>query len=318
MKKILVILMSVLLLNFVYAHEGKVVDPGITPDSFLWGLEKALDNLNLLLTFNSAEKAKKGIEIARERLEEVKVMVEENKLDAAEKAKEEQVKILSKVKESVSNIKEENSTKQVEKVIEIEKELEDFDGDVNDVADNLKIKIEVKGTLNEQQKALLDSLLSTLQDKTGEVKIEIKNKKDKTKIEIKQETGKSEKEVEDEIKDVEEEKGLLDIKKEKAMEEIKDAKEDLQELENKLSGSVVNETSITTLIDNAKEKLSKAEDAFNNKDFGEAFGQANAADQLIKNAERMLEKTSENKERSDKGKEAEERDKKVNRKSEED
>jgi len=298
MKKINIIgvLLAVLMLPIASAHEP--VDPGVTPDSFLWGLDKALDNLNLLLTFDPTEKARKGIEIARERLEEVKVMAEENKIDFAEKAKDEQVRILSKVKTSISNIKEENSTKQVEKEIEIEKELEEFDGDVNDVSDNLKIKIEVKGNLSEEQKALLDSLLSTLKDKTGEVKIEIKNKKDETKIKIKQETGKSEKDVEDEIENIEEEQGLADIKKEHATEEIDNAKENIGDLEKELQeqrakGHVVNETPITTLMENAKEKISSAEEALKNKDLGEAFGQANAAGQLIKNAKRILEKTVE-------------------------
>ena len=63
--------------------------------------------------------------------------------------------------------------------------------------------------------------------------------------------------------------------------------------EQKLKGHVANETPITTLIDNAKEKLSKAEEAFKANDFGEAFGQANAAQQLIKNAKRILEKIVE-------------------------
>ncbi len=187
--------------------------------------------MNLLLTFNSAERVRKGIEIARERLEEVNVMVEENKLNAAEKAKDAQLNVLSMVKNSISDIKDANSTKQIEEEIEIEKELEEHEEEVEEVSNKLKVKIEIKGALDEQQKALISSILSSIQNKTGEVKIEIKNKKDKTKIKI--ETGKSEKEVEDE-------KGLFDIKKEEAMEEIKDAKENLQELESKISRCKLN------------------------------------------------------------------------------
>lgn len=298
MKKILALIVAILLLQIAYAHEEEIVDPGVTPDSFLWGLDKALDNLNLLLTFNPAEKAKKGIEIARERLEEVKIMVEENKIEAAAKGKDEQVKLLSKVRESISGIKEENATKQIEEEIEIEQELEEHEEEVEEASNKLKIKIEVKGTLSEEQKALIDSLLTAIQNKASEVKIEIKNKKDKTKIEIKQKTGKSEKEIEDEIEEIEEEKGLADIKERKAAEEINGAKEDLAELEEELQehkseGHVANETPITTLMDNAREKLAKAEEEFKANDFGEAFGQANAAEQLIKNAEKILEKTVE-------------------------
>lgn len=293
MKKLIPIITIFLLLPIVNAHQ-ETTEAGITPDSFLWGLDKAIDQLSLLLTFNKGEKAKKGIEIARERLLEVKEMIEENKLEAAEKAKNEELKVLLKVKKSISDIKEKNATKEIEEEIEIERELEEHEEEVKEVSDNLKIKIEVKGTLSEEQKALINSILSTLENKTGEVKVEIKIKKDKTKIKIKAETGKPDEEIEDEIEDIEEDKNLTAIKKEKAAEEIEDAKEDLEELEEELlESNVTNVTAITTLINNAKEKLAKAEEAFKNNDFGEAYGQANAAGHLIENAERILEKTAE-------------------------
>jgi len=289
------ILMILLALSTVNAQQA---DAGVTPDSFLWGLDKAIDQLNLLLTFDKSEKSKKGIEIARERLLEVKAMVEENKLEAAEKAKEEHGRTLVKVKKNVKEIEKDNSIDEIKEVIEIEKELEEHNEEIEQTFDELKVKIEIKGEITQQQKDLIDSVLNSLKGQTGEVEIEIKNKKDKTKIEIKQKTGKSEKEVEEEIEDIEKEKGLTDIKGGKAAEEIEDAKEDLTELqeelaEHKSEGHVANETPITTLIDNAKTKISKAEEAFKANDFGEAFGQANAAEQLIKNAEKILEKTVE-------------------------
>lgn len=288
MKKILVMIVavSILLILIAYAHEEKIIEPGVTPDSFFWGLDKALDNLNLFLTFDPAKKARKGIEIARERLEEVKIMAEQNKLEAAVKVKDEQLKVLSKIKQSISKIKDANATKQIEEEIEIERELGEHEDEIEEVRSNLKI--------NE----MLDSLLGALENKTGEVKIEIKNKKGMTKITIKQKTGKSEKEIEEEIEDIEEELGLADTNKEEAAEEIEDAKEELMELdeellEHELEGHVANETPITALMDSAKEKISNAEDAVKAGDFGEALGQANSAQQLIKNAEKILEKTVE-------------------------
>jgi hypothetical protein len=212
MKKILVLIISIFLFQVVYAHEEKIVDPGVTPDSFLWGLDKALDNLNLLLTFDEGEKAKKGIEIARERLLEVREMVEENKLEAAEKAKEEHGNLLNKVKESIKELEEDNSTEEIKEELEIEKELEEHEDDVEEVNTELKVKIKIEGAITDEQKALINSLLDSLKGQTGEVEIEIKNKKDKTKIKIKQETGKSEEEIEDEIEDIEEEKGLEEVK----------------------------------------------------------------------------------------------------------
>ena len=323
MKKInfIGILLIVFILPIANAQQP-TEDPGVTPDSFLWGLDKALDNLNLLLTFDKGGKAKKGIEIARERLLEVKSMVEENKLEAAEKAKEEHGKNLLKVKQNIKEIEEDDSKKEIKEVIEIEKELEELNEEVEDVNTGLKIKIKIEGTLTEEQKALINSLLDSLEGQTGEVEIEIKNKKDKTKIKIKQETGKSDEEIEDEIEEIEEEQGLADIKKEKAAEEIEDVKEDLNELEEELQehkseGHVADETPITNLIYNAKKKLSNAEEAFSKNDFGEAFGQANAAKQLIENAERILEKTVEKFEEEEEEHEEEEQEIKVEIKEEE-
>ena len=309
--KLIGLVLIILSLQIANAHEEEV-PAGVTPDSFLWGLDKALDNLNLLLTFDKGEKARKGMEIARERLEEIKLMAEENKLDAAEKGKEEQIKVLSKVKGCISGIKDEDATKQIGEEIEIEKELEEHEKEIEEASSNLKIKIEVKGALNEQQKALIESLLISLKNKTAEVKVEIQNKKGKTKIEIKQKTGKSEKEIEAEIEDIEEEKGLAGIKREKAAEEIEDAKEGLAELEKELEehkaeGHVADEKPITSLTDNAGKRITNAEEAFRQNDFGNAFGQANAAQQLIKNAERILEKTVEKFEEGEGEGEAEEK-----------
>ncbi len=205
------ILLFILILPIVSAQQTTASDHGVTPDSFLWGLDKALDQLALLLTFDKGEKAKKGIEIARERLLEVREMIEENKLEAAEKAKEEHGKTLVKVKQAVKEIEKDNSTEEIKEVIEIEKELEEHDEEVEEVNTELKVKIKIEGIITDEQRALINSLLDSLKGQTGEIEVEIKNKKDKTKIKIKQETGKSEDEIDDEIEDLEEEIGLKEV-----------------------------------------------------------------------------------------------------------
>lgn len=297
-KSIFIAIFLVLLaLPIAIAHEEKA-DPGITPDSFLWGIDKAFDNINLLLTSNPSKRARKGLAIARERLEEVRAMAEKNEIEAAEDAKEEQLKALSKTKEAISAIKERDSTAQVEEEVEIEKELDEHENEVSELSDSLKIKMEVKGNLNEHDKAVLNFILSSLENKTGEVKVEIQSKRDRTKIEIRQKTGKSEKEVDEQINDIEERKGLTGIKKERAAEEIEEATDDLEGLEEELEehkaeGHVANDTPIKTLINNAWIRLANAKEAMAKNHFGEAFGQANAAQQLIGNAERILEKTVE-------------------------
>ena len=86
------------------------VDAGITPDSFLWGLERVVEKIQLAFTFDIAKKAELRLKIANERLAEVEVMIEENKLEAkekAEKARVEEIKELEKLEiENKSNVQE--------------------------------------------------------------------------------------------------------------------------------------------------------------------------------------------------------------------
>ncbi|MBI4143420.1 hypothetical protein HY487_00885 [Candidatus Woesearchaeota archaeon] len=204
-----IVILIILALPIANAKQSSE-NPGITPDSFMWGLDNAMDRLSLLLTFDEGDKAKKGIEIARERLLEVKAMVEENKLQAAAKAKDEHGRLLINVKESIRLLEKDNSTEEIEDELEIEKELEEHEDDVDKLDAELKVKIKIEGAITEEQKALINSILHSLKGQTGEVEIEIKNKKDKTKIKIKQETSKTEKEIEDEVEELEEEIGLED------------------------------------------------------------------------------------------------------------
>ncbi|MBS3151039.1 hypothetical protein J4443_01525 [Candidatus Woesearchaeota archaeon] len=179
-------------------------DSGITPDSFLWGLDKSIDRLSLLLTFDDGKKARKGLKIARERLLEVKAMAEENKLEHAEKAKEEHGNILDRVKQNIENIKKDNSEDEIKEVIEIENEVEMYDDEVEQTFDELKIRIEVRGDITEEQREMINSILNSLKGQTGDVEISVKNKKDRTKTRIKEETGKDDAEIEEDIEDIEE------------------------------------------------------------------------------------------------------------------
>jgi len=275
------------------------VRAGTTPDSFLYGLDTAIDNIRYLLTFDSGSKARVGLEIARERLLEVREMVVENKVNAAQKAQNEHVKTLEKVKTSITALSRDNSTEELEQEIELERELEEHEEEIETISGELKIKIEIKGGITPEQQALIDSVLNLMQNKTGEVKIKIENKKGETKIKIKAETGKAEEEIEDEIKELEERAGLSDIKQKKAEEQIDDALEELAEVKAKLlevNPTQVNITAVNELILQSEQRLAQAQEAFNETKFGKAFGQANAAEQLAKNAEKILERFLEEEE----------------------
>ncbi len=285
MKYIIFGVLLIVLISPINAQQTVTEDLGVTPDSFLWGLDKALDNIALLLTFDKGEKARKGLEIARERLLEVRAMVEENKLGEAEKAQEEHGKTLVKVKENVNEIEEDDSLQEIEEIIEIEKELEEHDEDVEQTFGKLKVKIEIEGEITQQQKDLIDSILNNLKGQTGEVEIEIENKKDKIKIKIKQETGKSEEEIEIEIDNIEKEKGIK--KQEKALEAIEEAEEEfnefLEEAEEK------NITVSQDLIDQFNALLGQAKSEFEQGNYIEARKSAKQAKELLDKREEFQE-----------------------------
>lgn len=269
---------------------------GVTPDSFLYSLDVALDKINLLLTFDNKAKAQRGLLIARERLMEVREMTLENKLDAAQRAENEHRNFIASVESAVRNIERTNSTEEIEDEIEIERELEEYEKEFETVRNELKVKVEIKGEITSQQRELVDSILNSMRNKTGEVKIEIENKKGETKIKIKQLTGKSEEEIEEEIKTIEESKNVTSIRMEKALDKIEDASEEMAELKEKLSSvnaTEVNITAINALLAQAESHLSKAQSAFNETKYGEAFGQAVSAERLVENAERMFERQAE-------------------------
>ncbi len=279
------------------------IKAGTTPDSFLYGLDVSIDQLRYLLTFDNTAKTRVGLEIARERLLEVREMVIENKVEALQKAQNEYVKTLEKVKTSVTALSRDNSTQEIKEVIELERELEGHEDEVETVSEELKIKIKVKGEITPEQQVLIDSVLNLMQDKTGEVKIKIENKKGETKIKIKAETGKTETEIENEVEDLEEKSGLTDIKQKKAQEQIEEALEELNEIKVKLLAVNVtqfNVTAVNELLFQAEQRITNAQDAFNETKFGEAFGQANAAEQLSKNADKILERFLEKEEEEEK------------------
>ncbi len=282
MKKVVLLLMLVLFSIIVYAQ-----DTGITPDSRLYGLDKAIDRLKLLLTFTQEDKAKIGLNIAHERLLEVKEMINKKDLESAEKAKINYHNTLTNVKSNIKSIKSANSLTEIEKEIEVENELEELELE----KDNIKISI--KGQLTpEQEKQILD-LINQLDLKFDEIKIELKNKKDSTKLKIKLTTNKSDDEIEREIEEIEIEKNLTTIKLVKAQEKIEDATEEINKLNEELRKTNISDPSINSLLREAISHLDNANAAFRNNNYGEAYGQANSALQLAENALKQIEKESE-------------------------
>ncbi len=287
--KIALGLLLLLVAPLVHA-QAPAESPGVTPDSFLYGLDVALDRLSYLLTFDQAAKSRKGLEIARERLLEVRAMADENKLEAMARAQSEHEDSLVRVESSLKALEREDASVELEEEVEIERRLIEHRKRVEEVEGEIKVKIKVKGGITPEQRELIDSVLARLENKTGEVEIEIENKKDKTKVKIREKTGKSEEEVEEEVEEVEKKQGLVELKRERALERIDDAKDEIAETKEEL-GNVS-----STLLAEAEGHLAKAEEAFAAGDFGEAFGQATAAARLAENARKEHEEIEEEEE----------------------
>jgi len=81
MKRIFSMFVFILLLvpTIAIAQEEELPDAGTTPDSILYGLDKAFESISLALTFNKAAKAEKRLQMASERLSELKVMTDKGK-----------------------------------------------------------------------------------------------------------------------------------------------------------------------------------------------------------------------------------------------
>jgi len=89
MKKISLIVVSLVLVGFVgnvLAQEIELPDPGLTPDSAFYFLERITEGIGTFFTFGDLKKAERYAELANERIAEVQAVVEKGKIEAAEKA----------------------------------------------------------------------------------------------------------------------------------------------------------------------------------------------------------------------------------------
>ncbi|MBU4245650.1 MAG: thermonuclease family protein, partial [Nanoarchaeota archaeon] len=279
------------------ASSGAVViednEPSINPDSFFWGFKDALDKFSLALTFNSESKAKKSITIAEERLREFQKMAEEGKINAAEKAKESHEEFLEKAKSAAKSISKGNKTEEIKKQIEIEREVEKLRNKTEIMAERLKIKIMTEGKLTAEQKALIGSLIASMQNQTGSLKIEINKNKEKIKIEIKARTNKTKEEIEDAVEKIEKEHNITKGKLDEAFENIIDAREEIAKLNDEIGMNNITDNAALILLNNSLDKLAAAQDAIDSSKYGEAYGLANAAKQLAENAREKIKKLTE-------------------------
>ncbi len=285
--------------------ELSVSDPGITPDSPFYFLDKASERLSLAFTFNKEKKAKKALKFAEERLAELEEMTQEGKVDDAQKA-------------------EEGYSQAVEEATTSLKDVE-VDGDLNATEDTLKevteMKLKIKAhsekvaeikkgvlerlaasNMSEEQLAHLEEVFSRIIDKAEKTELKIEEKKNKVKLKYKVEAKLTDKELEEKEKEIEGEieKKIKERIKEnlpkRAKERVAKAEEKISDAEEKLSvleaeGKPTNLSS--KVLSDAKDALSKAKDALENERYVEAIREAAKARKLAELSHEKGEAISE-------------------------
>ena len=160
-------------------------NPGITPDNPVWAIKRVIERIDLFLTFDKSIHAEKGLNYTRVRLAEVTAMIAENRLDAANKSKNDYEQQMIEVENDIKDINDTNSTKELEKVIALEGEINLNRMYVERLNESILVK--TKGNITAEQQTAIESVIATLSNSTDRAKIEINDKKDSVKVLIKAE-----------------------------------------------------------------------------------------------------------------------------------
>lgn len=106
-RKIIGMLTILLLMPLALAQDEGANENMISPDQeVLWGIDIALEKIELALTFDVNKKAEVRLKHAQERLEEVKEMAEEGNIIAMNKAKDKRNEIIDDLELDEVNLNE--------------------------------------------------------------------------------------------------------------------------------------------------------------------------------------------------------------------
>ncbi len=83
--------------------DDQLPDPGIKPDSWMYGFKKAFENVDMALTFGEEAKAKKHLHYAELRISEAKAMAEKGKLEYVSNLAQEYQNQLENANRTLSN-----------------------------------------------------------------------------------------------------------------------------------------------------------------------------------------------------------------------
>ena len=198
-------------------------EAGVTPDQpVLYGLERAMERISLALTLNKAAKAKKGLVHARERLQEVQLMIARKKLEQAEKAQQIHDKIMEQVEEDIEEFGD-GEEQELEDSAEIENELLLYQQRLEKLA-RIRARLE---KVKEHQINKIDMLVGKLNQTQERIRIAVENKQEKTYLKIKARTGMTDEEFEELREDI---RDIYENASDETIEIRKQARQEIQEV----------------------------------------------------------------------------------------
>jgi hypothetical protein len=107
----LIITLAIFSVTVANAQEPELPDPGITPDSWIYGFKRAFETITLFFTFDEVAKVEKRLQYAELRLSEAKTMAEKGKLEYIDNLLEDYGKELKEVNK-IASLAKDASTKE--------------------------------------------------------------------------------------------------------------------------------------------------------------------------------------------------------------
>lgn len=165
------------------------VSAGITPDSPLYGLERAMERISLSLTFNKAKKASKALGYAEERLAEVEEMAEEDNVEAAQEAQEDHDALINETEELVDELEtngdEETAENALGDVVELKFRIEAHSEKVARIKNRILERKIASGNWSEEKIAQMRGVFDKIIAKSQEMDAKMEQKRENIRTKLK-------------------------------------------------------------------------------------------------------------------------------------
>ncbi len=210
--------------------EVEVVDAGVTPDSPLYGLERAMERVQLAFIRNKAERAKFKLDLAEERLAEAEEMIVENNTEAADEAQELHDELINETEEEIEELEtngdNETAGEALEEVEELQLRLLNHSTKVAFVKNRILDRLRTSGNSSSAQLEHLEAVFGKIIAKAQEMELKMEQKRGKIRARYKVLSELNESELDDREKAFLERKQEQETRKGKFKSKVKCESED--------------------------------------------------------------------------------------------